>query len=38
MAEWKILADEYPGWPISDIQSMSRRERKNWIEVSRIKL
>lgn len=38
MAEWKLLADEYRGWSLRDIQGMSRRERQNWIEASRIKL
>lgn len=38
MAEWQIIAQENKGWNLTEIQQMSRRERKNWIEVSRIKV
>ena len=38
MAEWKLLTDEYKGWNLTEIQNLSRRERKNWIEVNKVRL
>lgn len=36
MAEWSLLTEEYKSWTLSDIKEMPPRERKNWIEISRI--
>lgn len=33
MSEWMLLTNSYTGWTLSEIQNLSKRERKNWIEV-----
>lgn len=30
-----ILSRNYPGWSLSDIKSLTLRERRNWMEVIR---
>jgi hypothetical protein len=38
MAEWRLISLEFKSWTLTEVQQMSQRERKNWIEVSRIKV
>jgi hypothetical protein len=35
MAEWALLTLSFPGWTLTEIKDMSRRERNNWLEVAR---
>jgi hypothetical protein len=33
--EWALVSRSYPGWGYQEIKSMTYRERKNWIEMSK---
>jgi hypothetical protein len=35
MFEWALVSRSYPGWGYNEIKSMTYRERKNWIEMSK---
>ena len=35
MFEWALISRSYPGWGYNEIKSMTYRERKNWIEMSK---
>jgi len=37
MAEWTALTRLYEGWTLTEIQQLTNRERKNWLEVVKIK-
>jgi hypothetical protein len=31
MAEWSAISDRHPGWTLTEVQSLSFRERTNWL-------
>ncbi len=31
MDEWSAVAKTYPGWSLTEIKGLTRRERNNWI-------
>ena len=33
LKDWGALAKLYPGWTLSEIKELSRRERENWAGV-----
>jgi hypothetical protein len=35
MAEWAVISLSFPGWTLTEIKEMSRRERTNWLEVAK---
>jgi hypothetical protein len=35
MHQWTALAVAFSGWSLKDIQRLSFRERKNWLEMGR---
>jgi hypothetical protein len=35
MSEWAALAVSFAGWSLDQIQGLSRRERRNWLEIAR---
>jgi hypothetical protein len=35
MRQYAVIAESYPGWPLSEIQALSPRERKNWLEMAK---
>lgn len=34
MQDMDALAKTYPGWSLSEIRDLSRRERSNWLEIN----
>jgi hypothetical protein len=35
MYQWATLAVAFSGWSLEEIQRLSFRERKNWLEIGR---
>lgn len=35
MFSWAMLVHSYPGWGLSEIKSLTVRERENWLEMAR---
>jgi len=35
MNQWKTLVDAFQGWSLSEVKSLSPRERFNWLEIGR---
>jgi hypothetical protein len=35
MSQWTALTVSYTGWSLEEIQRLSPRERKNWLEIAR---
>jgi hypothetical protein len=35
IAEWAALTRSFKGWTLTEIKTLSPRERKNWLEVAR---
>jgi len=35
MTQWKTLVDAYPGWSLTEVRSLTPRERLNWLEIAR---
>ncbi len=35
MSEWLFLTKKFKGWTLTEIQNLSFRERKNWVELAK---
>jgi hypothetical protein len=36
MSEWLFLTRKFTGWTLTEIQNLSYRERKNWVEIAKV--
>lgn len=35
MSEWLFLTKKFKGWTLTEIQNLSYRERKNWVDLAK---
>jgi hypothetical protein len=35
MTQWLYLTKKFKGWTLTEIQALSHRERKNWIDLAK---
>jgi hypothetical protein len=32
--DWMVISNLFPGWSLTEIKSLSPRERKNWMDIA----